>query len=109
MIEQIEEVSVPILFLFYLFILLAALSVMNMLIGVICEMVLNVGEAEREKATVDFVTEKLQRLMETCGVDENNDMLISKQEFLTMLTNRKATSILYDVGVDVVCLVDVAD
>jgi len=88
---------------------LAALTVMNMLIGVICEMVLNVGEVEREAATLDYVTEKLQQLMETCGVDENNDMMISKQEFLTMLTNQTATTILHEVGVDVLCLVDVAD
>lgn len=110
LIELIQEESVFLLIFFYCFILLAALTVMNMLIGVICEMVLNVGERERECSTVVYVTEKLQQLMDTCGVDENDDMLISKQEFLNMLTNnRKATTILRDVGVDVVGLVDVVD
>jgi len=116
-IEDIEEVSIPILIFFYFFILLAALTVMNMLIGVICEMVLNVGEAEREASTVAFVKEKLSTLIKSCRVkdnkdDKNNndDLEISKQDFIHMLKHEKAaTAILHDVGVDLVGLVDIAD
>jgi len=105
---EIEEESILLLVIFYIFILLAALTVMNMLIGVICEMVLKVGAAERQEATKGFVTEKLMELIET-GTDENNDNLISKEEFIEMLRNKRATGILHEVGVDVVGLVDFAD
>eukprot|EP00419_Tripos_fusus_P033003 CAMPEP_0172782974 /NCGR_PEP_ID=MMETSP1074-20121228/204201_1 /TAXON_ID=2916 /ORGANISM="Ceratium fusus, Strain PA161109" /LENGTH=528 /DNA_ID=CAMNT_0013619961 /DNA_START=40 /DNA_END=1624 /DNA_ORIENTATION=- len=40
---EIENESIALLLFFYVFILLAALTVLNMLIGVICEMVLKVG------------------------------------------------------------------
>jgi len=109
LIETIEANSIPILMLFYLFILLAALTVMNMLIGVICEMVLTVGETEREKSTLDFVTEKIEELISSAGADQDDDNLISKDEFIGMLNNKKAVTILHQVGVDVVGLVDFAD
>jgi len=112
-IEEIQEESIPILILFYFFILLAALTVMNMLIGVICEMVLNVGEAEREASTVTHVKESLRTLIKSSGVDhqdKKDDILISKQDFIDMLKHEKAAvTILDDVGVDLVGLVDFAD
>jgi len=45
----------------------------------------------------------------TNGTDANNDNLISKDEFIRMLHDKKATGILHEVGVDVVGLVDFAD
>jgi len=81
---------------------------MNMLVGVITEMVLKVGAAERQQATKSFVTDKLTELMMT-GTDENNDNFISKGEFIKMLHDRRAARILHEVGVDVVGLVDFAD
>jgi len=80
-----------------------------MLIGVICEMVLTVGETEREIGTMNFVTEKIEELLAPGGVDENDDNLISKSEFMNMISNKKAASILHEVGVDVVGLIDFAD
>merc|ERR1719433_2386288 len=93
--------------------LLASLTLMNMLIGVMCDMVLNVGEAEREASTLSFVAEKIEELILSVGPSENHDTLIpkliSKNEFERMLANQKAVSILHEVGVDVVGLVDFAD
>merc|ERR1712137_902822 len=43
------------------------------------------------------------------AADENNDNLVSKEEFIKMLQNKGATRILHEVGVDVVGLVDFAD
>mmetsp|Transcript_92231 Transcript_92231/g.183134 ORF Transcript_92231/g.183134 Transcript_92231/m.183134 type:complete len:593 (+) Transcript_92231:52-1830(+) len=108
LVAEIEGESYLLLFVFYVFILLAALTVMNMLIGVICEMVLKVGASERQQATQSFVTEKLKDLLET-GADENNDNLISKDEFIKMLNNKEATAILNDVNIDVIGLVDFID
>mmetsp|Transcript_67632 Transcript_67632/g.130627 ORF Transcript_67632/g.130627 Transcript_67632/m.130627 type:complete len:614 (-) Transcript_67632:195-2036(-) len=108
LIIEIEAESIFILLVFYMFILVAALTVMNMLIGVICEMVLKVGASERQQATQSFVTEKLTDLINT-GADENNDNLISKDEFIKMLNNKEATAILNDVNIDVIGLVDFID
>merc|ERR1719162_723007 len=50
-------------FVFYIFVLLSALTVMNMLIGVLCEVVSAVASTEKEELTVAFVKEKLQQVM----------------------------------------------
>jgi hypothetical protein len=80
---------------------------MNMLIGVICEVVSAVAATEREAMTLVFVKERIKELM-ALG-DDNGDCHISKQEFLQLFSNKAATTILEDVGVDVVGLVDFAD
>lgn len=108
-VQPLEEQSVVLLIIFYVYLLLAALTVMNMLIGVICEVVSAVAVAERETLRLSFVREKIQELMTEGGADEDDDGLISKAEFHKLLGNKKATSLLDDVGVDVVGLVDFAD
>jgi len=108
LIADIEKENIIFLLIFYVFLLLAALTIMNMLVGVITEMVLKVGAAERQQATKSFVTDKLMELVMT-GTDENDDDFISKDEFIRMLHNKRATCILHEVGVDVVGLVDLVD
>merc|ERR1719362_2427810 len=82
---------------------------MNMLIGVICEVVSAVAATERESLSLAFVREKMQELLEESGADEDNDHMISKEEFMKLIVNPKAIAILEDVGVDVMGLVDVQD
>jgi len=82
---------------------------MGMLIGLICDVILSVGEAERELSTLSMVADKIEELILSHGDDESNDDFISKNEFKQMLANKKAVSILHEVGVDVVSLVDFAD
>jgi len=94
--------------IFYIFVLLSALTVMNMLIGVLCEVVSAVAATEREEITVGFVKEKLQEIMEQ-GVDQDGDNKVSKIEFMQILENPEAIRVLNDVGVDAVGLVDMAD
>mmetsp|Transcript_137201 Transcript_137201/g.273817 ORF Transcript_137201/g.273817 Transcript_137201/m.273817 type:complete len:744 (-) Transcript_137201:47-2278(-) len=109
LIEPLQEQSIALLLVLYVFILLAALTVMNMLIGVICEVVSAVAATEREQLSLGFVKEKINELMTQSGADENNDQMISKEEFDKLLQNQKAVAILQDVGVDVVGLVDFKD
>jgi hypothetical protein len=107
LVEPLAQQSPVLLLLFYAFLLLAAMTLMNMLIGVICEVVSAVAATEREAMTLVFVKERIKALM-ALG-DDNADCEISKQEFLKLLSNKAATTILEDVGVDVVGLVDFAD
>lgn len=92
---------------FYIFILLAALTVLNMLIGILCEVVSAVAAIEKEQITVAMVKQQLQKVVEE--LDENGDMMISKQEFLQILESPVAIAHLAAVGVDVCGLVDLAD
>jgi len=105
----LKEQSLILLLVLYAFIFLSALTIMNMLIGVICEVVSAVAATERESLSLAFVREKMQELLEESGADEDNDHMISKEEFTRLIVNPKAIAILEDVGVDVMGLVDVQD
>jgi len=91
------------------FILLASLTVMNMLIGVLVEVVSVVSSVEKEELKVNFVMSKLKYMLETSGLDANHDMKISKKELEVLLLDPAAAKIIMDVGVDPVGLVDFAD
>mmetsp|Transcript_57859 Transcript_57859/g.188059 ORF Transcript_57859/g.188059 Transcript_57859/m.188059 type:complete len:704 (-) Transcript_57859:72-2183(-) len=92
---------------FFTFVLLGNLTIMNMLIGVLCEVVSNVAKDEKEQIRVAFVTEKLKLILEE--IDEDKDYRISKEEFRNILENPKAVWALSEVGVDPVGIVDYAD
>jgi len=105
----LKEQSVVLLLVLYAFIFLSALTVMNMLIGVICEVVSAVAATERETLSLSFVREKIQELLDESGADEDGDQMITKDEFMTLITHPKAVPILEDVGVDVIGLLDFKD
>merc|ERR1719409_907923 len=86
-----------------------ALVMMNMLVGVLVEVVSAVAAAEKEAMTVSFVKEKVLNIMETSGLDQNNNGKVSKNEFECLLVNERARVALRQAGVDPVALVDFAD
>jgi len=89
------------------FLLLAALTVMNMLVGVLVEVVGAVAEAEKEGLAVDVMRNQLIEVM--AKLDLNQSGSISKCELEKILVLPEAAKILQDVGVDVVGLVDLSD
>lgn len=93
--------------IFFIFVLIAALTVMNMLIGVLCEVVNAVAATEKEEMLVTYVNTKLQRVVSLLDADGGGT--ISKKEFMQILENMDAVRCLQDVGVDVIGLVDFAD
>jgi hypothetical protein len=93
--------------LFYFFILMASLTVMNMLVGVLVEVVKVVSTVEKEELQVNFVKNRVASMI--TDLDQNSDGKISKAEFEVLLKNAAATRALHDVGVDVVGLVDYHD
>jgi hypothetical protein len=95
--------------LFYVFILLAAMTVLNMLIGVLCEVVSAVAATEKEALTVAYVKSKVEEVISEFGVDEDGDRRVSKREFKKILEIPSACNALQEVDVDVVGLVDIAD
>lgn len=107
MINDCSRDSIPVLILIFLFVLLASLTVMNMLIGVLCEVVSAVAATEKEEMLVTYVHEKLLKVVSLLDADGGGT--ISKKEFTQILENVDAVRCLQDVGVDVIGLVDFAD
>jgi hypothetical protein len=93
--------------LFLLFILIGALTVMNMLVGVLCEVVSAVASTEQEEMLVNYVNAKLTTVMTM--LDSDGGGSISKVEFMQIIDNEEAVRCLADVGVDVFALIDLAD
>jgi hypothetical protein len=96
-----------VLILFYIFI--SSLTLMNMLIGVLCEVVSVVSSVEKEALLVNYVKGTLLNMLESTGLDADGDQILTKYEFEALLNNATAAKALTDVGVDVVGLVDFTD
>eukprot|EP00929_Paragymnodinium_shiwhaense_P086009 TRINITY_DN4648_c0_g2_i1.p1 TRINITY_DN4648_c0_g2~~TRINITY_DN4648_c0_g2_i1.p1 ORF type:complete len:501 (-),score=81.99 TRINITY_DN4648_c0_g2_i1:69-1571(-) len=109
LIFAVADESIVALILFYAFVLLSALTVMNMLIGVLCEVISAVASVEHEALAVTYVKGQLQDIMHQGGLDKDGDGEISKKEFGQMMENADAARILSGVGVDVFALVELAD
>jgi len=87
------------------FILFASLTVMNMLVGVLCEVVSVVSSVEKEQVMVTFVQNQLQTLLQRCVGDKP----MSKAEFRELLGHPQAARALHEVGVDVLGLMEISD
>jgi len=82
---------------------------MNMLVGVLVDVVQAVGSTEREAMQMSYVKERILFIFKNTGLDANNDGVIDRDEFMTLLSNPLAARTFLDVGVDPVNLVDAAD
>lgn len=95
--------------LMLVFILLSSLTVLNMLVGVLVEVVSVVSAVEKEQMMVNFVKAELGEMLMNSEVDMNGNKHITKMEFQLLLQNPAAAKIIAEIGVDVVGLVDYAD
>jgi len=98
----------PVCFCFtWAYIALAAMTVMNMLIGVLCEVISAVAEEEKESMMVDKVNEKFGAIVNQ--LDSNNDGTLSWEEFEKILDVPEALQELESMNVDAECMVDMAE
>eukprot|EP00929_Paragymnodinium_shiwhaense_P056748 TRINITY_DN2840_c0_g1_i1.p1 TRINITY_DN2840_c0_g1~~TRINITY_DN2840_c0_g1_i1.p1 ORF type:complete len:734 (+),score=151.16 TRINITY_DN2840_c0_g1_i1:201-2402(+) len=102
-----EQGGLSMQFIMFLFILMSALTVMNMLIGVLCEVVSAVAATEKEDMLMTFIQSKMREIV--AEIDENGDCTISKEEFEKVILKPEAIAALVEVGVDPMGLVDFAD
>jgi len=93
--------------LLLVFVLLSSLTVMNMLMGILVEVVSVVAAIEKETSVVNFVKERLQNVID--ALDPEFDHHISRDLFTVMLEHPEALKALQEVGVDVVGLIDFSD
>jgi len=94
-------------FMIWLYMITAALTVANMLIGVICDIIGNMSEEKQE----ENIKEKLHACIAGVfsRINEDGNQTISKSEFGQMISDRVAARLLKDEGIDVFSLVSYAD
>jgi len=78
-----------------------------MLIGVLCEVVSSVAEGEKEGLLIQYVTARFQVILE--DLDADGTGTLSKDEFLSIMTNKEAWEALEEVDVDPISLVKLVD
>lgn len=107
--HDVQRDNVWMLGVLYLYILGAALTVMNMLIGVLCQIVSTVATTEKEESAMHYMKAKVQSIFWQLGLDEDRNGMISRAEFSKIVQNKEAARAISDLGVDVEQLVDMAD
>jgi len=105
--EFINQEQYFALALLYSFLILSAITIANMLIGVICEVITAVAAAEKEAIQITFVKDTLLRVMGRS--DANTDGRLQKTEFFKIARDKQAVKALKELGVDMITLIDFAD
>jgi hypothetical protein len=109
--DAIREESALCFAVFVVFVLITHLTILNLLIGVLCEVVSEVSSAEKEKSERAFVRDKVSQVLAAAGREtaDEREMQISRGEFLELLQNEEAMELLERAGVDMLVLLDFAD
>merc|ERR1712151_270321 len=95
--------------LFLIFVLLSTFTVLNMLVGILCEVVSVISAVETEQLKVQQVVEKLARVIDEENIDSDHDEMLNRDEFEILLTQPDAVRAIADIDVDVVALIDMTD
>lgn len=86
-------------FVFLTFLLVSTMTVMNMLIGVLCEVVSGVAAIEKEEAAINFVKENLLKMLKR--LDEDESGALSREEIDHVTNDPDALDVLFEIQVDV--------
>jgi hypothetical protein len=105
--DDIRAESTPCLILVTMFVVLASMTVMNMLIGVLCEVISAVAVEEKENMITEKVHEKFGNIVNE--LDNNQNGLLTLRELELILYNPEALDVLKGMNVDPEDLIDVAD
>lgn len=105
--DDIRLESVPTFLVVVVYIGIAALTVMNMLVGVLCDVIQGVAEEEKEAILCEQVTAELGDIVKTLDEDDNGRLSIT--EVQQMLSIEGAVKALDNVGVDPCLILDFAE
>lgn len=89
------------------FVLLASVTIMYMLVGVLVEVMSAISVSEKEGMTVSFVATQLRETMEASNYDLEHSL--SQSEFCQLLTQADVARTITGVGVDIGVLLDMMD
>lgn len=93
--------------MFTLFIFLVSLTMLNMLVGVLVEVIGVVSTVEREQLEINHMKEGISQLLLQADNDCSGKVTI--KEFIQLLKNRSAVQFLSSVGIDAIALVDISE
>eukprot|EP00928_Gymnodinium_smaydae_P016020 TRINITY_DN15969_c0_g1_i1.p1 TRINITY_DN15969_c0_g1~~TRINITY_DN15969_c0_g1_i1.p1 ORF type:complete len:886 (+),score=188.62 TRINITY_DN15969_c0_g1_i1:147-2804(+) len=93
--------------LFVMSVCITALAMLNMLVGVLCEVVTMVAQVEKEGKSVEYISKQMREFM--LESDKNADGFINKEEFLDLLTRKHVIKFLHHIEVDVRSLLEYID
>jgi len=85
--ELRDEVGVSGVLIFCVYVLLSSFTVLNMLIGVLCEVISETTQDEEEKAVTMQITEELEKVFSE--IDKDGNYLVSQSEFRAMVKNER--------------------
>jgi len=84
---------------FLMFIFLSSFTVLNMLIGVLCEVVSGVTAEEKEQAEIDFLDNNMRDILDC--YDKNEDGKIGRNEFDLLMNNLEVKDLFREFGTDI--------
>eukprot|EP00929_Paragymnodinium_shiwhaense_P124428 TRINITY_DN9989_c0_g1_i1.p1 TRINITY_DN9989_c0_g1~~TRINITY_DN9989_c0_g1_i1.p1 ORF type:complete len:762 (-),score=141.66 TRINITY_DN9989_c0_g1_i1:149-2434(-) len=93
--------------LFVLFIFLSSFTVLNLLIGILCDVVSHVTRLESEQASIDQLKSELLEILECYDIDEDGE--IDRAEFNLLMKNPEVHTALARSGVNAENLVSMSD
>merc|ERR1719253_49417 len=82
---------------FFVYILISSFTILNMLIGVLVEVVGSVSVGEKEKAVITTVADQLSAIFREIDVDGSG--LISRMEFDDMVSDEAVRENLLQIGI----------
>lgn len=91
-----------------LFISIATLGILNMLVGILCEVAIRVSKVYGAKMQVERIKGQLRDIY-TTNIDANDDGYVSKEEFMGIVKNEIARDAMGALGVDTQALSEQAD
>merc|ERR1719149_255730 len=103
----IEVANVPAIICLMIFILLSALTVMNMVIGVLCEVVMDVSAEEKENHAKAKMQKTLYVMLQE--LDADNSGLLTKTEVQSVISHPEGIAVMNDIQVDTQYLLDVSE
>jgi len=94
--SEIRKDSIPLFWLFLAFVVISGLTLLNMLIGVLCQVIEDSGREETETRQLTMLRNCLIDAFTL--TDESNDGLISKQEWMNIRNNPTVQASLLKLG-----------
>jgi len=96
--DSLLDASVLSYLIYLAFLFMATFTLMNMLIGVLCDVVSNVREAELDNIHVQHLDHEITKIVEYIDSDHNG--FVTKQEWEKVFYNKETLRLLDGIGVD---------
>lgn len=93
--------------IFSMYVLLTNVTVMNMLIGILCEVVSEVKREDEEGVAIDFMKEHLRTMLTDLDEDKNEN--ISKKELQAVVEDERAQKVLSELQVKPEDVIDLTE